>query len=85
MQVLVASRRLKISSADPLAAEFHSEMQDFGYEISEVGHKAFGAAGAHDDLVLSVAMAAWKLTKPSGADAWIEAMRRRAGTYAEVQ
>jgi len=85
LQVLVASRRLKVSSADPLATEFHSEMQDFGYEISEVGHKAFGAAGAHDDLVLSVAMAAWKLTKPSDADAWIEAMRRRAETYATAR
>ncbi len=85
LQVLVASRRLKVSSADPLAAEFHNEMQAFGYEISEAGHKAFGATEAHDDLVLSVAMAAWKLTKPNGVDGWLEAMRRRMGTYAEVQ
>ncbi len=84
LQVLVASRRLKVSAADPLAAEFHKEMQSFGYEINDSGHKAFGGQGAtHDDLVLSVAMAAWRLSIRKAGHAWLEGLQQRLGANRE--
>ena len=77
MQVLVAGHRIKVGAHIPDATAFIQELTDFGYETSESGRTSFNAAGtAHDDLVLSVAMAAWKLQHGGGVgQAWMEAFR----------
>jgi hypothetical protein len=45
----------------PLVPVLMRELQDFRVKISDQGHDSYGAwrEGAHDDLVLAVAVAAW--------------------------
>jgi len=64
--VLLQSERLKIASALPLAAVLTQELLAFRVKISQLtGHDSYGAGtewrdgGAHDDLVLALACAAW--------------------------
>jgi hypothetical protein len=53
---------LKISSALPHAPILLAELQAFRASIGESGHAKFeAAAGVHDDLVLAVALALWRL------------------------
>jgi hypothetical protein len=65
LQALLHAGELKIvrslSEADALA----NELMSFRASISEAGHTSFGArVGAHDDLVLALAIALWWLTRP---------------------
>jgi hypothetical protein len=47
-----------------------SELQAFRVSVSESGHARFEAGGgAHDDLVLAVALALWRLMVLEGATA----------------
>jgi len=62
--LLLESRRLKIPTALPLAQTLADELHNFKVTISALGHDSYGAGdewreGAHDDLVLAVALAAW--------------------------
>lgn len=65
VQVLLQSERLKIARALPEAATLTSELLAFKVSVNLRGHASFGNdVGAwrendHDDLVLSVALAAW--------------------------
>lgn len=62
MQVLFQSGRLKISSKLPLAATLQAELQNFKVKIDpKTAHDSYSAwrEQDHDDLVLSVALAAW--------------------------
>ena len=65
--LLLQQRRLRIAAALPLAGTLRHELENFRVTISPSGHDRY-AAGAdtlswreqpHDDLVLSVALAAW--------------------------
>ena len=64
-QVLLETKRLKIASRLPLAATLVAEFDNFRSKKAVLtGHDSYGAGqdwreGNHDDLVLSVAMAAW--------------------------
>ncbi len=64
-QVLLETKRLKIASTLPLAATLVAEFDNFRSKKAVLtGHDSYGAGadwreGNHDDLVLSVAMAAW--------------------------
>lgn len=52
-------------SAMPLAKTLRRELLDFRVSYTPVGNATFGAReGAHDDLVLATALAAWGLTRP---------------------
>ncbi len=59
------TKRLKIASTLPLAATLVAEFDNFRSKKAVLtGHDSYGAGadwreGNHDDLVLSVAMAAW--------------------------
>ncbi len=65
VQVLLETKRLKIASTLPLAATLVAEFDNFRSKKAVLtGHDSYGAGadwreGHHDDLVLSVAMAAW--------------------------
>jgi len=62
LQVLFQSERLKISKKLPLASVLQSELLNFKVKIDPVtAHDSYSAwrEADHDDLVLSVAMAAW--------------------------
>jgi len=62
LQVLFQSGRLKISSKLPLAATLQTELLNFRVKIDPVtAHDSYSAwrEQDHDDLVLSVALAAW--------------------------
>ena len=67
-QVMLQSRRLKIAASLPEAATLTRELEGFQVKIdSETAHDSYGAwrTGAHDDLVLAVALAIWGALNPS--------------------
>jgi hypothetical protein len=61
VQVLLQNRRLRIAKALAEAEALLTEMEGFRVQISAAGRDTYGAGleGAHDDLVLAVAMACW--------------------------
>jgi hypothetical protein len=66
VHTLLESERLKIANALPDAATLKAELENFRAKITLTGHDRYEAGsgeewriGAHDDLVLSVAVAAW--------------------------
>jgi hypothetical protein len=59
-QVLLQTARLKIAPALPEAATLIRELADYRVKISQSGHDSYDAReGAHDDVVLAVALACW--------------------------
>lgn len=64
LQALLHEGRLHIHDALPDAPELVKELQDFRVNFTAAGHMTFGAReGRHDDLVLALAIAAWRATK----------------------
>lgn len=60
LQALLQSDRLKIAAGLPEAQTLVDELLAFAVTISEQAHDTYaGRTGAHDDLVLAVAMACW--------------------------
>jgi hypothetical protein len=61
LRSLLSSGRLKVAAGLPEGALFLRELADFRVSVTPRGSEAFGAgeSGAHDDLVLAVALAAW--------------------------
>lgn len=71
LQVLFQGGRLKISSKLPMAAILQQELLNFKVKIDPVtAHDSYSAwrDQDHDDLVLSVAMAAWYGEQNAGCD-----------------
>jgi len=67
LQALMHTGRLHMpdETAMPLAKVFRRELLDFRVTYTPVGNATFGAReGAHDDLILAVALAVWGLTRP---------------------
>ncbi len=59
-QVALQTGRLKIASELPEVSILTQELQSFQVEISQSGFDSYNArTGAHDDLVLALAMAVW--------------------------
>lgn len=58
---LLEDGKLAIAARLPLAAALRHELETFELRLRPTRHVAFGAfaAGAHDDLVLALALAAW--------------------------
>ena len=74
LQALLQSHRLKFAEGLPHADVLKRELSGFRVKVSEqTGHEQFmHRAGEHDDLVLSLALAAWhaereRLTRPRSA------------------
>lgn len=61
LQVLLQGRRLHIDPGQPEAAVLAKELANFSVRITASAHEVFEAwrEGTHDDLVLSIACAAW--------------------------
>jgi CxxC motif-containing protein len=61
LQVLLQTGRLKIASALPESEILVKELLNFQVKITASAHDTYGAwrEGAHDDLVLAVALACW--------------------------
>ena len=59
-QALLQTDRLQFSARVPLTGLLMEELKDFRVKVSDSGHTRFEhREGAHDDLVLALAMAAW--------------------------
>jgi hypothetical protein len=62
VQALLHDGRLKIQKSLPDAPALVAELQDFRAEVTDSGYWRFGArSGTHDDLVLAVAIALWRV------------------------
>jgi hypothetical protein len=61
VNLLLQSRRLAISPVLPEADTLAQELTSFKMKINPLGHDSYGEwrEGAHDDLVLSLALALW--------------------------
>jgi hypothetical protein len=61
VQVLLQSRRLSIAPALPDADILKQELANFHIKVTTAAHDTYGAwrEGAHDDLVLALAVAMW--------------------------
>lgn len=78
LQALLHEGRLKILRDLAEAATLVRELQDFRVEFTAAGSLTFNArAGRHDDLVLALAIAAWRAYGPLGAGAAIFELYRR--------
>jgi len=59
--------RLRIAARLRYATALRDELQAFQRKVTGAGRGVYGAtAGAHDDLVIAVALAAWWMEAPSG-------------------
>lgn len=64
-QVALQTGRLKIARDLPEVGVLTRELQNFQVSISDSGFDSYNArVGAHDDLVLALAMALWLASKP---------------------
>lgn len=60
LQVMLQNGSMRIAKGIKEADALVEELANFQVKISESGHDTYGGrSGVHDDLVLSVAMAAW--------------------------
>ena len=68
-QILLQTGRLKIADRLPLKDVFRQELLAFKVKIDAVtANDSYGAnSGAHDDLVLAVALATWRASQMTGA------------------
>ena len=66
VQVPLQDKRLKFADSLALAPTLIQEMLNFKVKISESAHDSYGAwrEGTHDDLILSVMLAAWWAQRP---------------------
>lgn len=70
LQALLHSGDLRIAASLPYAAVLARELQDFRVRFTEAGNVTFNAReGAHDDLVLALALAVFGLSRPDPVDA----------------
>jgi hypothetical protein len=64
VQTLLHDGRLHIQKDLPDAPVLRTELEDFRASITDSGRWTFGArSGAHDDLVLALALAVWRAAK----------------------
>ncbi|MDQ3253852.1 MAG: hypothetical protein M3R15_08090 [Acidobacteriota bacterium] len=63
LQVALQTKRLQIAAQLPEAATLKSKLQNFQLTITKAANDTYeGRTGAHDDLVLSVAVGLWAAT-----------------------
>jgi hypothetical protein len=66
VQTLLHDGRLLIQKDLPEAPILKTELEDFRAQVTDSGRWTFGArAGAHDDLVLALALALWRAVRRS--------------------
>jgi hypothetical protein len=85
VQALLHDGRLQIQSELQDAPVLKSELQDFKAEVTNSGYWKFGArSGAHDDLVLALALAVWRGMSPDTPDFGLWARLSARDTPASV-
>jgi hypothetical protein len=69
VQVLLETQRLKISAQALEAETLTQELMGFQRRVTKAGHDSYGQwrEGAHDDLVLATALAAWWAMRALGS------------------
>jgi hypothetical protein len=68
LQALLHSGHLRIAASLPDAPVLLRELQDFRVRFTDAGNATFNAReGAHDDLVLALALAVFGLSRPEMA------------------
>lgn len=61
LQVMFEEKQLRIAGRIPETKVLLREMMNMRVKVSEGGHDSYaGREGAHDDLVLAVALACWR-------------------------
>jgi hypothetical protein len=87
LQALLHEGRLKIHRDLAEAATLVRELQDFRVQFTDSGSMTFNArSGAHDDLVLALAIAAWRAYGSSGPGAGIfEYYRQKAAALTGIE
>lgn len=84
LQVLLQSRRLRVSRQLPEAELLVKELSNFQVKLTRAANEVFGGwrEGQHDDLVLAAALAAWYGIQhpPPSTDCPFVVGTRRAGT-----
>lgn len=69
LQALLHSGDLRIAASLPDAAVLARELLDFCVRFTEAGNTTFNTReGAHDDLVLALALAVFGLSRPEPVD-----------------
>ena len=64
VQALLHDGRLQIQKDLPEAPVLKMELEDFRASVTDSGRWTFGArSGAHDDLVLALALALWRASR----------------------
>ena len=85
LQALLHEGRLKIHKDLAEAAELVRELQDFRVDFTAAGALTFNArSGKHDDLVLALAIAAWRAYGAGPGMNVFELYRREAGAERTV-
>src|SRR5215469_2356128 len=85
LQALLHQQRLKIHRDLAEAAELVRELQDFRVEFTAAGSITFGArVGRHDDLVLALAIAAWRAHGSGPSDGFYQLVRAQAAALTGV-
>jgi hypothetical protein len=76
--VLYGQLKIRASLADVPA--LIKEIEAFRVEFSETGHMRFNArSGAHDDMIMALAIAVWRARGSNSHNNWMEFMRREMG------
>jgi hypothetical protein len=82
-QSLLQSGRLRFAGALPLLDTLNAELQSFEVKVSTLGHDTYEAwrGGAHDALVLAVAIACWlrEWSNPEGMHGFSISYDQRGG------
>jgi hypothetical protein len=78
--VLYGQLKIRASLADVPA--LIKEIEAFRVEFSETGHMRFNArSGAHDDMIMALAIAVWRARGSDSHNSWMEFMRRENRSY----
>ena len=86
LQALLHESRLKIHKDLAEAATLVRELQDFRVEFTAAGSITFNArTGKHDDLVLALAIAAWRAYGSGPSDGFYQLVRQQAARRGEAE
>lgn len=69
LDVALSSRRIHFLPDLALARDLDKELRAFSYELSATGRPKYEGRGAHDDLVLALALAVWGAERGGGGTA----------------
>src|SRR3954451_3676234 len=66
LQLLFDQQKLQIAKGLPEGEVLMKELMAMRVKVSATGHESYGhSSGAHDDLVLAVALACWRAREPN--------------------